>query len=265
MDADCSRPHPFARRARNASAAAALLAISLTAASCAQAPPANAKSVGEIPAPAGYARPAPAEGSFGAYLAALPLKPDKSIKDWRGGSIGHFDVLAVIDKPMLYQQDLEQCADWCMRHWADFHAAKGDAALKRLSLFKYDGSPDRFASSGKDFKEFLRLAMAFSNSHSIKKGAQKVDPADLRPGDMIVQNETGGIGHVSMVLAKAEKPGAEPVFLIGFSFMPAQEFHIERAGASQGEAGWFTLAGFQAWLKQNLDVGEPVLRRFPEG
>ena len=81
---------------------------------------------------------------------------------------------------------------------------------------------------------------------------------------MIVQNETGGIGHVSIVMNVAASEGKPDLYLIGFSFMPAQEFHIERASARYGVGGWFTMDGFQRFLKDRLDLGEPVLRRFPE-
>ena len=45
---------------------------------------------------------------------------------------------------------------------------------------------------------------------------------------------------MSVILDVATSKGSTkkpPVYLIGFSFMPAQEFHIERAGARYGTAG----------------------------
>ena len=81
------------------------------------------------------------------------------------------------------------------------------------------------------------------------------------PGDCIVQNDDGGIGHVSMILSSCHNAAGDIYYLIGFSFMPAQEFHIENA-MQFGKDGWFTLHGYYEFLKNHLDLGEPVLRRF---
>ena len=165
----------------------------------------------------------------------------------------------MLDFPLLFDQDLEQCADFAMRLWAEYHAATGQHT--KLYLFNYDGSKKKLKSAG-DYLKFLRLAMAYSNSHSIKKGAKKVAPADLRAGDMFVQNNNGGIGHVSVIVdvAKSKTAGKPDLYQVGFSFMPAQEFHIEKADTNNG---WFTREGFEQLLEQRLgSLGEPVLRRF---
>jgi hypothetical protein len=104
--------------------------------------------------------------------------------------------------------------------------------------------------------------MVHANSHSIKKGAKELSAQDLQPGDMIVQNEGVGIGHVSVIMSVSQSRTGEKLFLIGFSFMPAQEFHIEYAKPKYGKDGWYTLEGFYWYLKENLNLGEPVLRRF---
>lgn len=52
------------------------------------------------------------------------------------------------------------------------------------------------------------------------------------------------------------------LYLMGYSFMPAQQFHLEKAGADQGREGWFTLADYREYLRQHFDFGEPAYRRF---
>ena len=84
----------------------------------------------------------------------------------------------------------------------------------------------------------------------------------LKPGDMIVQNRNGGIGHASVILDVCESKKGEKLYLIGYSFMPAQEFHIEKAEEKYGRDGWFTIEGYFRYLSEFLDFGEPVLRRF---
>ena len=79
---------------------------------------------------------------------------------------------------------------------------------------------------------------------------------------MFVQNKNGGIGHVSIIvdLAKSKTPGKPDLYRVGFSFMPAQEFHIEEASTNEG---WFTREEFENLLESRLgNLGKPVLRRF---
>ena len=93
---------------------------------------------------------------------------------------------------------------------------------------------------------------------------KKVNPEDLQPGDMFVQNQTGGIGHVSLIVDACQNQEGKRLFLIGYSFMPAQEFHIEKAKRKHGKDGWFTVEGYKKYLKQLpfSRYGAPVFRRF---
>ncbi|MCK4766062.1 MAG: hypothetical protein KAW12_27940, partial [Candidatus Aminicenantes bacterium] len=222
----------------------------------------SAKTIDSIPLPGGYTRLDYPAGSFSDWVQALPLKNNKEILRHDGGTVGFdfYDTIAVVDMPLLFSGDLEQCADYCMRFWAEYHKAKN--LLPNLYLFDYNGSRKPFSASNKSFKNFLKWAFAFSNSHSLKKGCKTIKEAELRPGDMIVQNERGGIGHVSMIMDICETKTGQRLYLIGYSFMPAQEFHIEKAAEKYGSSGWFTLAGYVSYLSDFLDLGKPVLRRF---
>jgi hypothetical protein len=121
-----------------------------------------------------------------------------------------------------------------------------------------------YSSSGKSWTGFLKWAFSYSNSYSLKKGCLPIQETDVIPGDMFVQNSDGGIGHVSMVVDMAESKDGKKLYCIGFSFMPAQEFHIEKASDNYGQGGWFTLQGFYQYLDDFLAMGKPVLRRFSE-
>jgi hypothetical protein len=219
-------------------------------------------SVREIEPPAGYTVMSFGENTFSAWIMNLGLKQGGAIHLYDGSELGSgfFSVLAIVDKPLLFKQNLEQCADFCMRLWADFH--KETNALAGLYLFNYGGSRVTFYASKKNYLDFLKQAFGYSNSYSLKQGCNRVKAGDLKPGDMFVQNRTGGIGHVSMIVSACENPGGEKLFLIGYSFMPAQEFHIERAADSYGVGGWFSVEGYRAYLKEYLDFGDPVLCRF---
>lgn len=221
------------------------------------------EKISEIRTPEGSSRISYPKDSFSSFVRNLPLKSESTLLTFQKQNIiRRYDSLAVLNLPLLFQEDLEQCADFTMRIWAEYHKQKN--ALNRFYLFDYNGRKKPFRESGMSYVSFLRKSFISSNSYSLKKGGMSIDEADLRPGDLFVQNETGGIGHVSMVLDAAENPNGEKFFLIGFSFMPAQEMHIEKAPKKFGSQGWFTYKGFLKHLEEFYPYGIPVLRRFPE-
>ncbi len=216
----------------------------------------------EISVPGGYERIDYPSDSFSNWIQNLTLKKDNSIIDYRGHNIesGFYDVFGVIQMPLMFRSDLEQCADFAMRFWAEYHKEKGK--LDQLFLFDYSGNKKYFKNSGQSYTAFLKTAFANTNSHSLKKGCIPVLPDELMPGDLFVQNERGGVGHVSVIMDICRAIDGERLFLMGYSFMPAQEFHIEKAEDDYGVEGWFTLEGYKQYLRDHLDYGEPVLRRF---
>lgn len=200
------------------------------------------------------------EGSFSSWVQHLELKKDNSVLDYKGDDRSrYYSVYRVVNRQLLFRDDLEQCADFCVRFWYDYN--RETRSLKNLYLFEYSGKRKVY-KQGEDPKSFLRKSMAYSNSYSIKAGAAKITEENIQPGDMIVQNVDGGIGHVSMIMDVCTNNRGEKLFLIGFSYMPAQEFHIERASDNYGIDPWFSLRGYYKYLKEKMDYGEPVLRRF---
>jgi hypothetical protein len=239
----------------------ALVCLVVAAAAFAQIHP---RAISEIEAPTDYHRLVYPESTFAGYMQRLPIKQEAGILDYKGGLVRNpiYDVLAVVSMPLLFKTDIEQCADWCMRFWAEYH--KASRRLDRLVLFDYGGRPRQFGKSSQQWVPFLRTSMQNSNSYSLKQGCVELREKDLAPGDMIVQNTTGGIGHVSMIVDVCENSLNRRLYLIGYSFMPAQQFHIERARTEHGEEGWFSLNGYRKYLSEYLPYGPPLLRRFPE-
>jgi hypothetical protein len=215
-----------------------------------------------IPVPDGYLREACPSGSFGEWIQNLELKNPPVIRDYQGNTVdsAFYSVWGVVRLPLLFRSDLEQCADFAMRLWAEYHKSAGK--LDKLYLFDYGGNKKLFRTSGESFNQFLRSAFSKTNSHSLKQGCKAIANDQAMPGDLIVQNERGGIGHVSVILDVCRSKQGKKLLLIGYSFMPAQEFHIERAGEKYGTGGWFTLEGYRQYLEDYLNFGKPVLRRF---
>jgi hypothetical protein len=228
---------------------------------------AGAKSmkVQDIPEPEEYRRITAENGSFGEFLKSLPLKNIPSIKCYNGSLIdlSVYSVFYCVDIPLLFRKDIEQCADWGMRLWAEYH--RSAKKLDSFYLLNYSGSKEYFRSSGKTFSRFLEKAFISSNSFSLKNGCLAIIDEKLMPGDMFVQNENGGIGHVSMVIDSCEDRKGRRLYLIGFSFMPAQEFHIEKGEGEYGVDGWFSRDGYIRYLEKYYPYGKPVIRRFEPG
>ncbi len=216
----------------------------------------------KIPLPSGYQRIAYPHDSFSSWIQALPLKTESVIIDYRGHTIesGFYNLFGVVRMPVLFKSDLEQCADFAMRFWAEYHKEKGK--LDQFFLFDYSGRKLFFKDSGKSYAAFLKTAFANTNSHSLKMGCIPVTADELMPGDLFVQNRRGGVGHVSVIIDICQSTNGKRLFLVGYSFMPAQEFHIEKATDDYGIEGWFTLEGYKQYLRDHLDYGEPVFRRF---
>jgi hypothetical protein len=200
--------------------------------------------------------------NYSHWLTRRPLKNSLEIADHAGRQIpaGSYSIYAVLDLPLLFTGDLEQCADYAMRLWAEYH--KDTNKLEKLYLFDYNGRRQNFQTSRLSYRSFLRRAFANSNSYSLKKGCSAVNTTALVPGDMVVQNERGGVGHVSVVMNVCRSSAGQKLYLLGFSYMPAQEFHIEKALEGYGTEGWFTVEGYFRYLKDYMDLGAPVLRRF---
>lgn len=226
-----------------------------------------ASKINEIKVPVGYNRIQFSQDSYSTYIQNLPLKQNNRIYMWNGKRLCYanniYNILAVINKPILFKEDLEQCTDYPMRFWADYH--KENNITDKLFLFDYNGNKKYFKDSTKSYLKYLRWHMAFSNSYSIKMGARKINIYDtLIPGDMFVQNTNGTIGHVSVVVDAAENSNGKRIYLIGYSYMPAQEFHIEDAENQDNTGEWFTKEGYIKYLSESSlsKYGEPVLRRF---
>lgn len=222
-----------------------------------------------VPVPPGFRRFRLEEGSFAAWVRRLPVQAEGAeVMTWDGRKAPQkfYRVWRVSALPLKFRQDLEQCADWAFRLWHEYQseAGAGDDAW----LLDYNGRHVRYgdwkkARRGASPDAFFRWAASNANSHSQKQGLRRISgEAGLLPGDILVQNETGGVGHTSIVLDAAEDSQGIRVFLMGFGFMPAQNLHVERADPGRGPGGWFTLDGYQQFLAEHLPFGPPVLRGF---
>jgi hypothetical protein len=228
-----------------------------------------------IPPPSGYARVAVEEGSFGAWLRGLPLRPAGSpVLDFRGGEILAADhaALAAVAELDVGSANLQQCADSIIRLHAEWLWSRGqkDRIAYRftsghLASWARYAAGDRARVSGSKvswvkggpvdgsratFRAYLDLVFTYAGTLSLDAEKQRPKREDVRPGDFFVLG--GSPGHAVLVLDVARNEKGERVALLGQGFIPAQDFHV----LSPGEDGpWFSLDG--------EEVATPFWKPFP--
>ncbi len=238
------------------------------------------------PEPLGYRRVAVEAGSFAEYVRHLAVLPDtasvryydgRQVQQWPGSP-------RVIDMPFLFRTDVEQCADMALRLVSEYfwETGKADSLAFRLQngqeiswrewsvgrRLRYDAESDRHVvsqdaadSSRTAFEEFLYYLFHWTGSVALKRDLRRIAASELQPGDLIVQNTSGAMGHVSVILDAAVNDDGERLYLIANGWTPAQSMFIRQPQAGEGSDGWFTLAGYERHL-QGYRFGPFELRRF---
>ncbi|HEC77910.1 MAG TPA: hypothetical protein ENI34_02055 [candidate division WOR-3 bacterium] len=199
--------------------------------------------------PTGYRRVALKADTFGEWLRAIPLKPgNPPIYLFNGRKkeyqSGHYAVVNVD----VGDKDLQQCADAVIRLYAEFLFSKKEFDEINFMLTNGDIIPFRkwinglrpqvsgntvtwhkkasVDSSRQTFLDYLQFIFMYAGTYSLNRQlADEVPICDLEPGDIIIQ--PGFPGHAVLVLDAAENISTnEKIYLLGQSFMPAQDFHI---------------------------------------
>lgn len=216
--------------------------------------------------PPGFHRVALAEGSFGAFLRGLPLRPAGSpVQSYRKDVLlegGDPRVTAVAELDVS-TSDVQQCADSVIRLHAEwqwtsgarervgYHFLSGDLATwaryragerpvvapdgKRVSWQGGASTRDDHAA----FRKYLDMVFNYASTISLaQRSSRVVRREELRPGDFFVL--PGGPGHAILILDVAEDERGHRRALLGQGYMPAQDFHV--LASAPGEA-WFSLDG----------------------
>lgn len=249
-------------------------------------PPADALDDRFAPPP-GFARVPLASGSFGAWLRRLPLAPPASpVLTFEGAVLrpaDHDFVAAVVDLD-IGARDLQQCADSIIRLHAEWLYAQGrrDASYRAASgaamPFARWARGERMRGEGQGFvwgrgggideghgsyRRWLDAVFTWANTGSLARDTERLEPADLRPGDFVVQ--AGAPGHAVLVLDLARAPDGRRALLLGQGFMPAQSFHVLRPGRRAEGSPWFLVEASTLGLDTPFWSMFPwsALRRFP--
>lgn len=205
--------------------------------------------INRIKVPDGYERIPVQIGSFADWLRNLPLKPGHPpVYLYTGNRKSYQDGHHVVVDIDIGSKDLQQCADAIIRLYAEylysrnefdtieFKITSGDIIKFRNWICGHQPSvnnnritwaqtapPD---SSYSVLREYLDFVFTYAGTYSLSKQLQSVsDYNNMEIGNIFIQG--GFPGHAVIILDMAiNTQTGEKIFLIGQSYMPAQDIHI---------------------------------------
>ena len=219
--------------------------------------------------PSGYERIG-VTSEYQEWIRNLPLKPEGAdVHTYEGEKTTLKESFfmrnaAVLDMNVLGKW--QQCADSIMRLKAEYHWSRGEfdkIAFKNgnatISYNHWLKNRHR-KHSRKSFEVFLNHIFANLGTASMKRDLQKVNPENLQVGDMNIQNNSGGVGHIFLILDIVQNPSGEKLFLLGQGATPAQDFHVVQPLYSISP--WLSMDTLQKVMKKFSPYGDGVFRRF---
>ena len=198
-----------------------------------------------FPPPSGTVRVAPTD-AFGRWIQTMQLRDEDTPLRAHDGRLLYGHDAWVIDLPMV-SGDLQQCADALIRvrgEWQrtveapiSFYATSGDP----IPWARYAAGEDPYADGnhirwkpGSDQTWEGYLSNVFDWAGTISLRAYETEPVSRGPvpGDILVRS--GSPGHAILLMDVAVR-GEDTFILFAESYMPAQDFHIERGPV---DGGW---------------------------
>jgi hypothetical protein len=211
--------------------------------------------------PKGYKRKNVGKGSFAEWLRYLPLFEKQHLVKLHDGSKkwNQFAHHAVVDMD-VGKADLQQCADAVMRLQAEYHYStkaydkihfnytSGDRVSfedwRKGRRPKVNGNKVNFVNNGKvsngysNFKAYLRQIFTYAGTASLSKELKSKKLKEIQAGDVFIQG--GFPGHAILVLDVAINEKGEKLFMVGQSYMPAQEFHVLKNKENKKLSPWYS-------------------------
>lgn len=209
-------------------------------------------TIGDIPTPRGYERMMPDDGGFASYLRSIPLKGKGSkVMLYTGGEARLRSLAyAVVDIPLLSND--EQCADVCMRLWAEY--LYGAGRFSDIHFQNVGGKTVRYSGgqSRKAFERYMRNVYGVASTYSLKRELPSRRLADMQPGDVFVyaagdhdleRKVQSKYGHAIMVVDVAVDKDGNKAYLLAEGNTPARDIHILRNWKNPFASPWFYLDG----------------------
>lgn len=243
--------------------------------------------VKSVPVPEGYERLSPDSNSFAYYLQNLELrKDDNTVYLYNGKRKSNQDVHYAVIKLDVGNKDLQQCADVIMRLRAEYlfkqnrhdeinfnfvsgfnckwnKYAEGNRVIVKGNSVKWvkTAHPDY---SYENFRNYLELIFTYAGTASLIHELYKVDNiGNMQIGDVFIQ--TGKpYGHAIIVLDIAvHKSTGKKIFILGQSYMPAQDFHILKNPNNMVLNPWYELNEGEELITPEWNFRDTDLMRFP--
>lgn len=242
------------------------------------------RTVGSIDVPPGFSRAV--AGGFGAYLRALPLKPEGSVvrlydgrpKAWQRGAY------AVVDME-IGAKDLQQCADAVIRLRAEYLWATGRRDAIRFHFtngFRADYAPwadgnrirvqgnavEWYRGAAPDtshaaFRKYLDCVFMYAGTASLSRELAPASLSDLRIGDVFIRG--GHPGHAMIIVDLATDGKGKTAILVAQSYMPAQDIHIVTNLHDRPTSPWYIFdAGVTAFDFPEWSFTPSQIKRFRE-
>jgi len=234
--------------------------------------------------PPGYLRLAVADGRFGAWLRALPLRPSGApILLHTGQPRGTQSGAAAIVDIDVGRANLQQCADAIIRLRAEYlratrrrHALAfrftngeryayadflvGRRPMPRGNAITWISAARSSEDTRAAFRAWLDVIFTYAGTISLARELMRVsDPSQIEPGDVLIQ--PGSPGHAILAVDVAEREGGgDRVALFAQSFMPAQSIHVLRGPLA---GAWYPISGNAAIDTPDWRFAAADLRRFP--
>ncbi len=212
--------------------------------------------------PAGFERVEVKPGSFEAYLRDLPLKPVGSKVLYFDGREKNNDVYVAVVDLGIGDKDLHQCADAVMRLKAEYLWRKGmydkihfnftngmrvdysEWMKGRRIVIKGNkthwNNRHHPSNTYEDFWNYMEMIFMYAGTSSLSKELKPIKMKQMKIGDVFIKG--GFPGHAVIVLDMAiNKTTGDKVFLLGQSYMPAQEFQVLKNNFDRDISPWYHL------------------------
>lgn len=197
--------------------------------------------------PKGFSRVKVVKGSFAEYLRQFPLLQEGApVLLYNGDQKANQNIHAAVLDIDVGSRDLQQCADACMRLWAEYNYQKQDFETihfnftngfyfdypnwrkgKRISVNRnkvnwYNAGQTN--TSYQSFRQYMDLVFSYAGTWSLSQELEKVQPKDIEIGDLFLQG--GHPGHAIILVDMAINEKGEKLMLLAQSYMPAQNIHL---------------------------------------
>ena len=196
----------------------------------------------------------------------------------KGNQNAHVAVLSID----VGEKNRQQCADAALRLRCEFlfstgqygrinyHLTNGDVfpyskyhkgyRLKvdgnNTSLVKTADADDSYAV----FRKYCDVLFAYAGTISVEKESKAISKEEMRIGDIFVKG--GSPGHCVIVMDMCENAVGDKLFLLGQSYMPAQQIHLLKNPAA--DSPWYSVAALSyPFATPEWTFSTECLRRMP--